>query len=197
MKFKFLKHILASSIFIICSFSATAGLMTFEIGDKFSDNGFSTINTSNLFANPYSALTAGYNTVLQSGDYVEFAQGNTTTYIRMTDNSLWDFNSAWFASAWNVSKSLTIEGLNINGDVVHTATSTVLRATASKIVVDFTNIHTLRFDFTGSNQLAWDDLQYNEESTSVPESTSVSEPSTLAIFALGMIGLASRRFKQN
>ncbi|MDO6447576.1 PEP-CTERM sorting domain-containing protein, partial [Colwellia sp. 1_MG-2023] len=38
--------------------------------------------------------------------------------------------------------------------------------------------------------------QYNYAWVTVTKSTDVPEPSTLAIFALGMIGLASRRFKK-
>jgi hypothetical protein len=39
------------------------------------------------------------------------------------------------------------------------------------------------------------EYQYEVGAVKVPDATSVPEPSTLAIFALGLMGLASRRFK--
>lgn len=51
------------------------------------------------------------------------------------------------------------------------------------------NIKSIAFTPTSNDAVLFDNLSY------VP-STQVPEPSTLAIFALGMIGLASRRFKK-
>jgi hypothetical protein len=49
-----------------------------------------------------------------------------------------------------------------------------------------TNFSTISFDATGSSFYGVDELRYGL--------TEVPEPSTLAIFALGLMGLASRRF---
>jgi hypothetical protein len=51
--------------------------------------------------------------------------------------------------------------------------------------------------FNATNDiLGFDDLRFGRSATNPNDPQSVPEPSTLAIFALGMIGLASRRFKK-
>jgi len=57
---------------------------------------------------------------------------------------------------------------------------------------DLTKFGSIQFDFSGDggDDIGYDDILFASKRTEVPE------PSTLAIFALGMIGLASRRFKK-
>ncbi|WP_040306838.1 PEP-CTERM sorting domain-containing protein [Agarivorans albus] len=181
----------AASVVLIIFFSgfANAGLITFEDNERFSDFGFSTINVIDLFANPYPTSNAGYNTVLQSGDYVAFGQANTATDIWMTDNSLWSFDSAFFAAAWESAKTVTMQGLDVSGNVIQSEVYSVSQSTASFLTPNFMNIHKLRFIHT-DHQLTWDNFQFSQAKHEVPE------PSTLVIFVLSMIVLLLRRFKR-
>ncbi len=66
-------------------------------------------------------------------------------------------------------------------------------------IVGFDALAYAGFGRTGRNTLIYSDIGYRSSWTGVAmvrSGFSVPEPSTLAIFALGMIGLASRRFKK-
>ena len=182
MKFKFFAVVV---FLIIYSGIANAAIITMESGDRYVNHGFGFGHgvRDNLAASSYP--NSGYSKVLTSGFYVAF-QHIDNVGISLLNQGTWDFNGAFFASAWDASNDITLKGFN-NGNLLYSTTISITNASKMWIQSDFTGITVLTISGSG-NQITWDDFTYNEVIANV------SVPSTIAIFALGIMGLASRRF---
>jgi len=103
--------------------------------------------------------------------------------------SIFDALSVNAGSVYQDNTSILIEGF-LSGILTHSVTTGFYNLyESSNVILNFTGIDALRFSLlTGSSALVDDII--------TSSSIDVPEPSTLAIFALGMIGLASRRFKK-
>ena len=95
----------------------------------------------------------------------------------------WGYGTTFNTFVWQTYRSGILTGTN----TFTTPSSGTIMGWSDTSGFDELRIGT----FLGSKNALWfDDLKIQTTSTSVPE------PSTIAIFALGMIGLASRRFKK-
>ena len=102
----------------------------------------------------------------------------------------------------NRDYSLNLLGTATGFNVVINDITTVVAAPAvvfNQSIADttFTSGKVGIHEFYQQNGNVWSDFDLNVGTAVIPQpGSSVPEPSTLAIFALGMIGLASRRFKK-
>ena len=192
MKFKFIGTALVGLFFSVSSLVnvANAGLITFEETSHTSawDSTYLgwTLHNSQIFTNLWAPSTV-------SGDN---ALVNYNSRIgEFTRDTIFNFESAFFTRDGRYSGTTAIVnvfGLDQLGNTIY---STQLNLTNAPTFFNFgwDNIYGISWDPIGnsdSNNIAIDNFSFSEVSQDVPE------PSTLAIFALGMIGLASRRFKK-
>ncbi|MFT4938920.1 MAG: hypothetical protein ACI88A_001952 [Paraglaciecola sp.] len=206
MKFKFIQVVLACTVFAISSF-ANAGLITFNdkaAFDAYTGGGV----VDDLESSDWS------NTVL-SGDFAwtmsdyhcENGQGCGATFggtngandemMQSTaDDFIWTYNDGDFVFTAGIASFgiqfgsyLGNSAVTLNGQSSGVQASGSFFGIASDDNTLFTNVSYAKSLYYGS----FDDVSYSRSNQSVAD---VPEPSTLAIFALGMIGLASRRFKK-
>ncbi len=195
MKKNFFTGFVTGLLLALMAVGASATMITMENGDRFADHGFDTTSMfDSLFANPYGGggWSSGYDTVLTSGSYVAFRQGGSgAATISLSGGGTWDFTGAFWASAWDNTDLLTLNGYN-GANLLYTTSNTVYRQSKTWIQSDFTGITQL--SITGlSNQTAFDDFVYNES-----DIAPVPEPSTVLLFVTGLAGLVgiNRRKKK-
>ena len=154
-----------------------------------------------LNSSQYGSATTGYVGGTVSGDYVAF---NEFARVATVSDGVFDFNSAYLASAWNDNLSVTVQGF-LGGSELYNVTvnnlqySQTLGATATLINFNFLGIDSLVFtsfggtdadanDGGGGAQFVMDNFTFNE---------TVPEPATLALLSLGLFGIgAARRFRK-
>ncbi|NQY66036.1 MAG: PEP-CTERM sorting domain-containing protein [Alteromonadaceae bacterium] len=210
MQSKFLKSIVASLAIALSSF-ANAGLITtidFENGSLdpiFNYSG----NVSALNGATYFYDKSGYRTMADGtiGVYgmvsYEYYYPGKTIELAIT-SGLFDLNSFKIAGSWG-SQTVTVQGINGGGvsyettvDIDNTQIDVLdlgwINLTSFKIIHgnNFVADLSVNANCGGCGHFVIDDIVIGQGF----DHTSVPEPSTLAIFALGMIGLASRRFKK-
>ena len=187
-----LKYIKATAAAIAISISgfANAGLI---IGDFRTESNLPELRTGSplVYQSLAQSIGAGYE--LDGTDLFENPDGwgggevwldyDVSTGILLLDSQdEWDFNT-FDAFINNISFDIAGEHITditmLTNDLVNDGTIPVLSFTDNSIQVSYTG----SFDFTG-------------RSATFQITTSIPEPSTLAIFALGIIGLAARRFKK-
>jgi len=187
MKFKFLK-ITFSALIIALSGVANAGLITLD-PDSLTTPGGSVTYTGLI--TPTTTFSDAIFTLNIAGDFdnndssesvlisVEgFSLGRI--FDNITGNDLFDFSNDDYIGSHNNMVNMT--GVAV---IAQTDWMTIIADGMVSITFDFSSgvdCCTSPYAFTSGN-ITFD-------------SVSVPEPSTLAIFALGMIGLASRRFKK-
>mgnify|MGYP005988558707 CR=1 FL=1 len=197
MKFKFITSVFAVVVFTISSISgiANAGLINFEdlspptsgavpipVGYNDIDWGTSSIfNAAGHFSVGAQTLTA------LTGGAVSGFNPFSTFELKLLDGGLFDFDGGIFVSLFG-SQTLSVQGWRDGVGLV--SFSNLIDDTSFWPVNGalYKSIDTLRFVSSNGNQVIFDNLQISR--------VDVPEPSTLAIFALGMMGLASRRFKK-
>jgi hypothetical protein len=196
MKFKFLKTACAGLILSVSAFS-NAGLITFNgtasdggytsLPGSYTEAGFTLTNNSgsNYF------IDNDYATNLNSwdDDVLEFNSLTSSQATLTADGNInFDFSSA-FLGSFGSAASLTFEGFFAGGGSITQTLSLGLNTRALFNFTGFNNLSSLVISApTDGDYALMDDLTVS--------ASSVPEPSTLAIFALGIIGLASRRFKK-
>jgi len=212
MKFKFLSVSLTALVLTI-SGVANAGLISFNEYDNaqwFNDglviqnNGFDIKSTSLTgHQGAIASTTFCGPSCPDNGDYYLFGHGSgfEFTTIDGLGFSLLSFDGAEahngvesiFAQQIWVS-AITMDNVTINQyfnlDWINDGNGPSNDFQGFTLSNDFVNLKSVRFNGVGGtkNFFSIDNIGYNR--------VDVPEPSTLAIFALGMIGLASRRFKK-
>jgi hypothetical protein len=202
MKFKFLKAAILGITVTLSNF-ANAGLITTTFAGGNGQSG-------NMFD-----LTIANNSLLLTGMDVNINDTtNIEIYTRIGGYSGFENNAA----AWNLMDAASVIGNGANTASIFDFNNFVLAANTTYGI--YVTTRTGEMNYTnGSNSYSNSDLtlsagigkQYNSDTnfsgiTFSPRTwngtvrydvlTSVPEPSTLAIFALGLMGLASRRFKK-
>jgi hypothetical protein len=200
MKFKFFKAGLASVILsAACLVNvANAGLIGFEsVSDAFwidgvVEDGFAINRTDDGLASLGASYTDSYWNGNGTGRLITWTNNGSTSGIEINtlNGDLFSLNSFEFGNGYvrgnSPVTSVTLTGLLSNGSIITDSFSSFGNNNLSNAWVNLTSV---KFIANGtSNRAYWDNIEVNR--------VSVPEPSTLAIFALGMIGLASRRFKK-
>ena len=205
MNFKFLKAAFTGLVLCICGV-ANAGLITSGAGSavsnvdafanfestlalsgSYSENGIDFLNTGNMCG--YAGCTGhtGFfsgttpfvgNYIYKSGDMTILAtSGNIFTGLELI------LGTGYSAGSQTLNWSTFIGGTLVGSG------NTSVNIPSIYGWSDMNGFDKLVFR-SASDYTAYDSVKVQYKSTNVPE------PSTLAIFALGMIGLASRRFKK-
>jgi hypothetical protein len=215
MKTQFLKFICAAIMLFITNL-ASAGIITFDGLGNANRNG--TLNydgftfTAGLLFTYGNLNSSRYTVSKDASDYLMFqqAQGSNNNYAPLNMSrigggvfALNGFDLSQFYTYAAINGSFSVVGHKQGGGTVSTLFTpdsindgigplddfesfSLVSAYDSLVSVDFI------FDLgnTEWQYLVLDNIVVDESFSSVPE------PSTLAIFALGMIGLASRRMKK-
>jgi hypothetical protein len=162
-------------------FTNVAGATTFYDWDGINDTSIAatTLNgQANVGSNPGSGSGDWYS-LSNSGQSVDVQFNGLTSYFGMFWGSMDIYNFVDFYSGANLLTTITgMAQVNTNGFIDFTADTT---ADQFDRVVLRSNMGAFEFD---------------NFAATASSSTAVSAPSTLAIFALGLMGLASRRFKK-
>lgn len=172
MKFKFLKAAYLTALMAICS-NANAGLIMgtdIEIETKsVSYVEFALFNTGEINWSVTGSAAPNYNFALFEGSFGSF--GSMLTLVNYVGNTK-TFDSTLTAGTYTFAVGM------------HFMSETEARTGVASTPVNNSELY--NFSLSG------DTLQ-----TSSAATAQVPEPTTLAIFALGVLGLASRKFKKN
>ena len=193
---KFAKKVVATSILAIATimpFHAGATTLTFDefSNGDFIPNGYGGLNWVNFGATDTRAgVPSGYrNGVISSYNTLFNRVGAPADFSSQTP---FTFNSAYLTAAWNNGLTLAVTGY-LADQIVDFRTITVNTSGPTFEVFNWTNIDRVNFvssggtpaGYTGSGtHFALDNLTINAE---------VPEPTTIAIFGLGLLGVATAR----
>ncbi len=187
---------------ILFAGSANATVITMESGDRYTDHGFKKETGIHdiLYADPYSGSGGtGYDAVLNSGQHVAFQHLDGSS-ISLISGDTWNFNGAYWASAYDDSNILTLNGYN-GTTLLYSTTTELFTQSKQWIQSNFFGITHLSIT-TSANQAAWDDFVYNASSTApppeptlIPEPTPIPEPVPLALLGAGLVGFGFYRKK--
>lgn len=124
---------------------------------------------------------SGYDLGTVSGEYSAFNAFDSEVSV---DNGTFTFDSAYFASAWDASQTLHVEGW-LAGSQVYVADHTIVNTGPTFYTFNWT-VDEVRFDSSGT-QFVMDDMTIN--TGAVPDGGSIL---TLLGLALGFVGVARR-----
>jgi hypothetical protein len=137
---------------------------------------------------------SGYENGVVSGDYAAFNFLASTSLIKTTGGETFDFNGAYFTSAWKDNTHLMVTGF-LNNAALFTQTVTINTNAAQWFDFNFLDINALElkvWNYTpndGNDYYVMDNFTYNQ-------STAVSESSSLALLLLGVAGVLLGRKTQ-
>ncbi len=118
--------------------------------------------------------------------------GTQGMVVSSPTSTKFNFNGAYLTGAWNDGLNVTVTAF-LNSVQVDTQTVTTSFSTATFFTFNFTNIDTLKFTSSGGTQAPNVDGSGPEFVMDNFTFTIVPEPSTLALLALGALGLFARR----
>ena len=217
MKFKFLKTVLVSTVLVVSSL-ANAGLII----DTSSGSGFDVFENfdSASIAN-HSSVTnqfasSGLNFSMATGNFIYNGCNGDYDGSNNTENALNTFRPTCSSGSdflnWSIAFDDVVNHVTMHAGFANVTTSNAYLETLlnGQVVSTYTFTANDFWDNISPNhyhvsEVGFDELRFvsNEnykyafiESIGYNRANSVPEPSTLAIFALGVIGLASRRFKK-
>lgn len=219
MNIKVLKAALAGLVLSMSSF-ANAGLIvdfedlttrnnfhSFGINGSYSGFTWGYGSSSGVSNRTFASTDTGWASATTTDTIVDEALGNVggSSYAWNWNGpqSLWidfgglrDFTSGTFSTLGadfaSNSSSVSLFGYSASDVLLGSSSTLSLSHSFQTLTANFENIRYLEIRGSGNNRwFTIDNLSIDNNST-----TDVPEPSTLAIFALGMIGIASRRFKK-
>lgn len=153
------------------------------------------LSWTNLYTQQGNISSGGYANAVVSGQNATFNPGANDAVV---SSSLFDFNGVYLTAAWNDGLNITVTGSQ-NGQDLYSQTVVVDTSGPTWFSFNFFGIDTLRFDSFGGianavfassgagEHFSMDNFTYNEVVQSVPESSS------LALLALGLLGLLGAR----
>tara|TARA_B110000438_G_C15798324_1_gene643879 strand:- start:1416 stop:2051 length:636 start_codon:yes stop_codon:yes gene_type:complete len=206
---KLLKSLLIGCLLNISS-TATAGIILttgiinfgttssdFTI-NELEDKGFLLKSTAEGFgildADRGRPFSTGHDSLITWTNIVNGTSGFTLETINDDLFSLQSFQPrTGYADGTFAVTGITLEGLLYDGSVISEDFSVDRKANLSDI---WTNLVSVEFIAFGElNRAAWDSIRF-ETFAAPANATSVSEPSTIAIFTLCLLGLMTRKFKR-
>jgi hypothetical protein len=194
MKFKFLSIAVVGFVLSISSLlnTAQAGLITFD--DTSSSLQNSATDVASIAGFDFSStldiidlVGSSWNYGAHSGEFGLLNNNGGIGYVTASDNSDFTFDGLWVQSWGNVS-SLTGTLQGFDDGILVWSVNTNISNSYQYIGAQAGMIDSLALGF--GNHFLVDDLALNMQAQSVPE------PTTLAIFALGLLGFSARRIKK-
>ncbi len=200
MKNKFLKG-LAASFALVISGVANAGLITVDItetliwGDENTPGyvmqrlnedvaGIIDLTSSDVISNP-SGWRGHADIDITASGLVTLTGREPSGFANYT-NAFFDFSNILFSDVEVITGVSVIDGTGIFDGQYGGYPSPIISFTSNSFSIDY-RPYPEELNF-GEGQIAQFQLQI--------ESVNVPEPSTLVVFALGLMGLASRKFKK-
>lgn len=200
MVVKILKAAFAGVVLFVSGF-VNAGIITLDF-DSFENNSagleryaspFTTQGfqfTGNLVGDDYLIVPTGDS--VYSGSTSLTPYGNETHTLQQTNGSIFDLISLdfteFYPNSGNYDDLTFVGNLFGGGTVSQTITPDDILNIQNVVFSGFTNLVSVVFTIDLGENLQLDNIMLR--------TAEVSEPSILAIFALGIMGLASRRFKK-
>ncbi len=160
-------------------FTNVTGATTFYDWDGTNETTLATTTLNGQNNGGSNPVSGNWYSLWNSGQSVEVQFNGLTSYFGMFWGSMDNYNFVDFYSGANLLTTITgMAQVNTNGFIDFTADTTADQF--DRVVL---RSHDGAFEF-------------DNFAATASSSTAVSAPSTLAIFALGLMGLASRRFKK-
>jgi hypothetical protein len=148
-------------------------------------NGYGGFNWNNMYAfDPDPSLYPGYAKGVISPYNVAY-NGFGDLAVTSTGGATFDFNGAYFTSAWIDNNLLTLQGY-LGGSLLFTTTANLMTSGPLFVSAKFNGIDEVVFS-TSNAQFAMDNFTYN--------ASAVPEPATFLLFGGGLAGLTAYRFR--
>lgn len=196
------KIITILAVLFTITFQAQAYVLTFD-DISLSDSapipdGYGGFNWGNLhnggafyYLNaPLVSPDSGYANGVVSGSYVAFP----TTYTHegigwLTSADLFTFNGAYFTAAWRDGLNVQVDGY-LNEQLIYTTTVVVDTIGPTWCQFNYESIDELRFSAFGGT--VHEGYQYDNTHFVIDNFTYIPEPTTLLLYALGVVLLRKR-----
>jgi hypothetical protein len=206
MKFKFLK-VLLSGVLISISSLSYAGIIVDPVlnGGKCcssSERGYfftatEELNFTSFWLNTSAGLSTDFNldVILLSNTPPEYSGSTSSSTTAYTTLGSWDGLSGLFTTDITIATNSIIGFLAYDNNLSTTPYADAFSTNYNGNTINFTRL--IRQSLSNGAPVAANGNGPIGAIGFTANTTAVPEPSTLAIFALGIMGLASRRFKKH